>query len=654
VPQSTWFRIHLKDQKYSSTRYTLPCLVGGSAKKRDLDSLQTHLSDTQIKTLTHLEMPLTWLASDFGLFVEQEDGLKWLTLGQTISDRIYYIHKDHRVLVENESIDLWGGDLLEIHHRGQVCTLSIESEDLDLDDVVAERSIENVGDYADRVLQSQSRLSQLFKHSLHLGQSQDLNQTLKTAATFIFDLMPRATHVAIALKEEKRTRFPVMYSQHRSGGEVEIPMSRTLIKQVVDRRSSILLMNASEEQGSVQSVLAAGLVSTLCIPLWMGAEICGMIQVDNRDQPGVFGTEDLELLTVASSSISFATASARLIDRLRVAEDQLKGGLNYMQSLERQEASGLIGESESMRLISQSIERVKDLKVPVFINGETGTGKELIARALHYQSNRKDALFVAQNCGALPENLLESELFGHTKGSFTGADRDKKGLFDLADGGTIFLDEVGEMPGSLQAKLLRVLQEGEIWPLGASRPKKVNVRVLSATHCNLQEMVQEGRFRQDLFYRLHVYPIHLPPLRDRGDDIILIAHYFLKRYSHEFGRGVSGFSDESMRALIHHSWPGNVRELQNEIQRALISRFEGDLILIDDISPHISGVDPQMPDVMRETLNVQGTLKEMMEYLEKQLLQRALGDHNNNKTHTAKALGITREGLHKKLNRFSI
>jgi Nif-specific regulatory protein len=261
---------------------------------------------------------------------------------------------------------------------------------------------------------------------------------------------------------------------------------------------------------------------------------------------------------------------------------------------------------------------------------------------------------VAQNCGALPENLLESELFGHTKGSFTGADRDKKGLFDLADGGTIFLDEVGEMPGSLQAKLLRVLQEGEIWPLGASRPKKVNVRVLSATHCNLQEMVQEGRFRQDLFYRLHVYPIHLPPLRDRGDDITLIAHYFLKRYSHEFGRGVSGFSDESMRALIHHSWPGNVRELQNEIQRALISRFEGDLILIDDISPHISGVDPQTPDVMRETLNVQGTLKEMMEYLEKQLLQRALGDHNNNKTHTAKALGITREGLHKKLNRFSI
>ena len=406
MPHSTWFRIHLKDQDYSSTQCQLPCLVGGSAKKRDLDSLQTHLSDTQIHSLSHLELPLSWLAKDFGLFVEQEDGLKWLTLGQTISDRIYYIHQNQRLLVENESIDLWGGDQLEIHHRGQVCLLTIESEELNLEDVVAERSIENVGDYANRVLQSQSRLSQLFKYSLQLGQSQDLNQTLKTAASFVFDLMPRATHVAIALKEEKRARFPVMYSQHRSGGEVEIPMSRTLIKQVVDRRSSILLMNASEEKGGIQSVLAAGLVSTLCIPLWVGAEICGIIQVDNRDQPGVFGTEDLELLTVAASSISFATASARLIDRLQIAEDQLKGGLSYMQSLERQEASGLIGESESMRTIFQSIERVKDLKVPVFINGETGTGKELIARALHYQSQRKDALFVAQNCGALPENLL--------------------------------------------------------------------------------------------------------------------------------------------------------------------------------------------------------------------------------------------------------
>ena len=210
------------------------------------------------------------------------------------------------------------------------------------------------------------------------------------------------------------------------------------------------------------------------------------------------------------------------------------------------------------------------------------------------------------------------------------------------------------MPAPLQSKLLRVLQEGEIWPLGAPRPLKVDVRVLSATHRDLNEMVREGSFRQDLYYRLHVFPIQLPPLRKRGADVRLIANYFLKKYNAEFGKAVSGFSEPAIRCLISYEWPGNVRELQNEIQRALISRFEGDLILEEDLSPHISGLAQNGSDLMRDTLRVDGSLKEMMEHLESELIRRALDDNNGNKTSTAKALGITREGLHKKLTRLGI
>lgn len=562
-------------------------------------------------------------------------------------------------MVEDEGVELWSGDELSFRHlSGQKVSswinFVITSEELDPSEVIAEAPISDLGSYADRVFSSQERFGKLFDYSIKLGQSPSLTDTLSISNDFIFDLLPQATHIAIALMEPKSKHFKVMSAASRSGEQVEVPVSRTLLQRVVEKRSSILMADVSAETSGIMSVLAAGMKSTLVVPLWVGARICGVIQVDNRDKLSAFAREELELLTVAASNISFAAESARLIEVLRNAEDRLKGGLNYMQSGERVKVSGLIGESAAMRHILTQINRVKDLRVPVFINGETGTGKELIARALHYESQRSDKLFVAQNCGALPETLLESELFGHVRGAFTGADRDKKGLFELADGGSIFLDEVGEMPLALQAKLLRVLQEGEIRPLGSATSKKVNLRIISATHRDLQEMVREGSFREDLFYRLHVFPITVPPLRERGDDVQLIAQHFLEKYSVEFGNESTGFSKEVTLALQSYQWPGNVRELQNEIQRALISRFDGGLIELSDLSLHIGGVDAHQPDVMLEALQLEGTLKEMMEYLEKLLLSRALEANQNNKTQTAKVLGITREGLHKKLARFQM
>jgi Nif-specific regulatory protein len=257
---------------------------------------------------------------------------------------------------------------------------------------------------------------------------------------------------------------------------------------------------------------------------------------------------------------------------------------------------------------------------------------------------------VAQNCSALPEGLLESELFGHVKGAFTGADRNKKGLFELADGGTMFLDEVGEAPPAIQAKLLRVLQEGEIWPVGAPRPRTVDVRTVSATHRDLERMVRDGTFRQDLFYRLHVFPVRMPALRERREDVPLLARHFLERYAREFGRQISGFVPDALDRLAAYDWPGNVRELQNEIQRALINRTEGDLVLLEDLSPRVLG----RSGLSESGELPRGNLKDMMDTVERLLLTRALREHGHNKTRTAETLGMTREGLHKKLARFGI
>jgi Nif-specific regulatory protein len=269
---------------------------------------------------------------------------------------------------------------------------------------------------------------------------------------------------------------------------------------------------------------------------------------------------------------------------------------------------------------------------------------------VHYRSNRRDKLFVATNCAAMPENLLESELFGHKKGSFTGATDDKRGFFEVADGGTLFLDEVTEMPLSLQSKLLRVLQEGEVRPIGSTKVIHVNVRIVSATNRNIEKEVAEKRFREDLYYRLNGFPIRVPPLRERREDIPLLAGHFLQRYAKEMGKAVGGFSQQAMELLQGYDWPGNVRELENEIQRIVIQIDPGGFATPDLLSPRIKHVD----GVVDRAAPKKGTLKEMMDQVEKFVLIESLREHGNNKTAAARTLGITREGLHKKLRAFGI
>jgi two-component system response regulator HydG len=288
--------------------------------------------------------------------------------------------------------------------------------------------------------------------------------------------------------------------------------------------------------------------------------------------------DDVELV---ARSVAKAAERKALFDRNRQLETQLREKVGGA-------ADGLVGNSSAMREVTRMVEAVAYSAATVLVTGESGTGKELVARALHSRSPRKSHPFVALNCGALTETLLESELFGHVKGSFTGAQRDQKGLFDAADGGTIFLDEIGDIPPATQVRLLRVLQEGEFKRVGATDAIRVDVRVIAATHRDLPKLVKAGKFREDLFYRLNVINVQLPALRERVEDVPLLAHHFLRRYSDRLGKKVKTLSQEAIELLCGYRWPGNVRELENAIERAVVL-CRGDAITPTDLPPAVTG-----------------------------------------------------------------
>ena len=303
-----------------------------------------------------------------------------------------------------------------------------------------------------------------------------------------------------------------------------------------------------------------------------------------------------------------------------------------------------------MRTTLSLAERASDYGISVLITGASGTGKELLARAIHHASERSGEPFVVENCGALPDELLESELFGYKKGAFTGAYNDRIGLFEVADGGTIFLDEIGETSPSFQVKLLRVLQEGEIRPLGAQRPRKVNVRVISATNRDLETEVAAGRFRRDLFYRLAVFPIHLPDLKDRPMDIPAIASRVLVEVNQSFGRRVTGFAAETLRLMMRYDWPGNVRELQNEIQR-MVTLTDGD----GELTPDVLGEGIKRgTGGLSATAPVSGTLKDRVEAMESQMIAESLTRLGGNISRVAAELGLSRVGLRNKIERYGL
>lgn len=316
---------------------------------------------------------------------------------------------------------------------------------------------------------------------------------------------------------------------------------------------------------------------------------------------------------------------------------------------------GIVRSPDScMNKVCDLVRNVAPYDVNVILTGESGTGKELCARALHYNSLRQDKPFIAENCGALPDELLESELFGHKRGAFTGATDDRIGLFEMANGGTIFLDEIGETSPAFQVKLLRVLQEGEIRPLGTNTRRSVDVRVISATNRDMEEDVRTGKFRQDLFYRLATFEITIPPLRERHQDIAPLAISLLNQAMDQLGKKVKGISDEALKCFEAYQWPGNVREMQNEIKRMLVLG-QKDILGSELVSPHILHATPEESQADMELLTgIDGSLKQRVESLEARILKETLIRLRWNKTRTAQELGLSRVGLRNKMERYGL
>jgi DNA-binding NtrC family response regulator len=368
-----------------------------------------------------------------------------------------------------------------------------------------------------------------------------------------------------------------------------------------------------------------------------------------------FGSIDTAIRAVKLGAFDYITKPFE-IDQLilsvekALAERELRSEVARLRAeVQRSYRWGdIVGKSPAMREIFETIRRLSGSAVTVLVTGESGTGKELVAKSLHFNSPRKGRPFVPLNCATIPDTLLDSELFGHKRGAFTDARADRAGLFVEADGGTLFLDEIAELSPALQAKLLRVIQEGEIRPLGASRAVSVDVRVIAATNKDLEARLKTGAFREDLYYRLNVIHIHLPPLRDRTEDLLALSDHFLAASAARAGKEVRGLHESATKALLAHAWPGNVRELENTIERA-VALCEGRHIRVEDLPAAVRERRPGEPDTLQMALARGLTLAE----LEREYIQRVLTAEGGNKTRAAQRLGLDRKTLYRKLEEYA-
>jgi two-component system response regulator AtoC len=370
-----------------------------------------------------------------------------------------------------------------------------------------------------------------------------------------------------------------------------------------------------------------------------------------------FGTLDTAIEAMKSGAYDYISKPFKpdeIILTLKKAEERerLRRENLFLKKEVQKEYSfeNIISKNERMRQIFDTIRKVAKYKSTILITGESGTGKELVAKAIHFNSDRSNNPFVPVNCGAIPENLLESELFGHTKGSFTNAVRTKKGLFEEADMGTMFLDEIGELPFQLQVKLLRVLQDGEIRRVGDSRPIKIDVRIIAATVKDLDKEVREDKFRDDLFYRLNVLPIKIPPLKDRREDIPLLVDHFIHKYSRELNHPIQEINQEALNCLLNYSWNGNVRELENVIERAIVLT-DSNQIQVENLPLEIQS---PREESMVSLLNDELSIKKASRYLEMDLIKKALHKTNGNHTHAAKLLEISHRALLYKIKEYGV
>jgi transcriptional regulator with GAF, ATPase, and Fis domain/Tfp pilus assembly protein PilF len=519
---------------------------------------------------------------------------------------------------------------------------------------------------AARAAHTEALLRRLLRINKRLNSEQRLPRLLETIVDTVIELCDAERGFLLLEDDSGELVVKVARNIDQKTLETEaFELSRSIAKQAAAGGEPIVTIDASGDARfkEAMSVSDLHLRSVLAVPLTIKGRAVGTIYADHRLRKGAFDDDDVKAVLDFAEQAAIAIENARLVAELRRRERQVEA-LNRRLEVElaarREELTGMkqelrenreslavrydyrniIGRTPRMLELFRLLDRLTDTVLPVVIHGESGTGKELVARAIHFNGPRKDQPFVSENCAAIPETLLESTLFGYVRGAFTGADRDARGLFEIADGGTLFLDEIGEMSPAMQSKLLRVLQEGELRRVGSERTRKIDVRIVAATNRDLGRMVEEGKFRQDLFFRLNVAHISLPPLRERRDDIPAIVQHFLKK----------PIEPAALARLCAHRWPGNVRELENELQRA--QALSGERITVADLSPAVAAGGEGGAALAGDLDSL--TMKPRVERLERSLIREALGRHDNNQTKAAEALGLSRFGLQKKLKRYRL
>lgn len=476
-------------------------------------------------------------------------------------------------------------------------------------------------------------LNALLKISQIVHAIRDLSELQGQLLDLIFEIVP-AGRGAILLADSEGHQFNSVFGRMRQAGQAQlVTVSRTIARQVLEQGIAILGTDVPGSEGlrQVESLAASQVRSLLCVPLTVFQRVIGCVYLDSDTLSNRFSEEHLQLVTAIAGISAVALENAR---RLHWLEEE-----NERLTVEISQERSLVGEGPRMKEVYQFLKRAAPTDSTVLIEGESGTGKELAARALHRNSARANKPFVAINCSAIPETLLESDLFGHERGAFTGAASQKKGRLEVADGGVVFLDEIGELAPMLQVKLLRVLQEREFERVGGTHPIKVDIRLIAATNCNLEQAVRNGDFRQDLYYRLAVLKITMPTLRDRRDDVPMLARHFVQKHAKRCKVKARPISREALACLMNYDWPGNVRELENAIERALVLG-SSDMILPEDLPESLLERAP-LPEMTEAKYHA--AVKE----LKKQLIRDAVEQTQGSYADAARILGVHPNYLHR-------
>lgn len=497
-------------------------------------------------------------------------------------------------------------------------------------------------------------LTALYEITKQLASSLELSDCLKKVMSILasFKNMENGT-VTIVNPLTGKLEIEVAHgltAEGRKRGKYQI--GEGITGRVVSTGQPIIVPQISEEPLFLNRTRARGNVSEqnrsfLCVPIKDGLNVIGALSIDRFYEAGIGeqANTDLQYLTVLSTLIAQTVVRIQKVNR--ETEELFTENLKLKRELsEKNKVDDIIGNSSRMQDVYEMIHRVVDSNATVLLRGESGTGKTLVAKALHYNGKRKNKPFVVVNCSALPETLLESELFGHEKGSFTGANERKIGRFEQAEGGTLFLDEIGEISNSVQVKLLNVVQEKTFQRLGSTQQLKCDVRLVAATNRDLEKAVEDKSFREDLYYRLNVFPVYLPPLRERRTDILLIAEFFLDKYVKENNKEIRRISSSAIDMLIQYHWPGNVRELQNCIERAVII-CDGDTVKGIHLPPTLQTAESSKKDNPY-------SLSVAVENFEKELIIEGLKRFNGNQTRTAKALDTSLRIINYKIHQYNI